>query len=203
MACATVKGISVCSGLGIAPVFVQRNVAFEPTGEDSGKRSEAENLGRLAEGVRMTRAELQTMPPREAESLCERLLNPLFHGSVVDRVRGGLSPEDAVVRTTQDLLMIFGESPDPHFRSHAEEVEEMGRRLFRQDHPLSCRRARGKPEPWVARTSDVPRHGRALSLPAPSHVACIPGRSTVDHVSLRICLVGTAQVPRTRFSCAG
>lgn len=136
MACATVKGISVCSGLGIAPVFVLRNAAFEPAGKDSGERSEAEELGRLAEGVRLTRAELQTMPPREAESLCERLLNPLFHGSVVDRVRGGLSPEDAVVRTTQDLLMIFGESPDPHFRSHAEEVEEIGRRLFRHLHGL-------------------------------------------------------------------
>ena len=136
MACTPIEGISICAGLGIAPVFVLRNVAFEPTGKGTEECSAEKALGRLADSVRMTRAELQTLPTNEARSLCEMLENPLFRGSVVDRVRAGLSPEDAVVRTTQDLLMIFGESPDPFFRSHAEDVEEIGRRLFRHLHGL-------------------------------------------------------------------
>lgn len=137
MACTIIEGISICAGLGIAPVFVLKNVSFEPTAEGLDECSVEEALGRLADSVMMTRAELQTLPTGEAKSLCEMLQNPLFRGSVIDRVQGGHSPEDAVVRTTQDLLMIFGESPDPLFRSHVEDVEEIGRRLFRHLHGLS------------------------------------------------------------------
>jgi phosphotransferase system enzyme I (PtsI) len=131
-----IEGLSVSAGLSIGTAFILENVLFEPTGKRIDDNQVDVELGRLEEAFDKTRADLGSFADSESGLLKEMLEGPLFHGGIVDRVGSGQTSEDAVVQTTQDLMVIFSESPDPVFRSRSDDAEEVGRRLFRYLHGL-------------------------------------------------------------------
>lgn len=132
MANKIIEGLAVSAGLSIGSSFILRNVLFETTGKMLDKGEIQVGLSRVADACAKTREEIWESGP-----LNEMLHSPLFHGGIIDRVTSGQTPEDSVVQTTQDLIVIFRESPDPVFRSRAEDAEEVGRRLFRHLHGLA------------------------------------------------------------------
>lgn len=67
------------------------------------------------------------------------LANPLFRGSVLDRIETGMTAADAVVLTANDLIAIYRELPDPVLRHRADYVDAVGHRLFRRLHGLPSR----------------------------------------------------------------
>lgn len=132
----TIEALAVSAGLSIGPVFILKNVPFETTGKQLDLSRAETGLNRIEEAYVKTCNDLGTIEDSESGPLSKMLYNPIFHGGILDRVRSGQSPEDAVVQTTQDLIVIFGESPDPVFRSQGNDAEEVGRRLFRYLHGL-------------------------------------------------------------------
>lgn len=132
-----IKGLTVSLGLSLGSSFILKNVPFEATGERIAENQVEAQLRRMENAYTKTRDDLVSFSATKAEPLNEMLAGPLFHGGIVDRVVSGQSPEDAVVQTTQDLMVIFSESPDPVFRSRADDAEEVGRRLFRHLYGLS------------------------------------------------------------------
>jgi phosphotransferase system enzyme I (PtsI) len=130
----TIEGLSVSTGIGIGSVFVLRNVPFEAVGKSVEADSIDAELRRIEDACEKTSSDITEMAGNDVELLKNMLESPLFHGVLLDRVMSGQSPEDAVVRTTQDLVVIFRESPDPVFRAKADNAEEVGHRLFRHLH---------------------------------------------------------------------
>jgi phosphotransferase system enzyme I (PtsI) len=132
-----VEGLAISAGLGIAPVFLVRNIPFETTGRTVAPEDIDAELMRLEPACTRTGADLLVLEgDQEPGSMSWMLANPLFHGSIVDRIRAGQCAEDAVVQTTHDLVVIFSESPDPLYRARGDDVEEIGRRLLRHLHGL-------------------------------------------------------------------
>jgi len=137
MSSTTVEGLAISAGLGIGPVFVLRNVPFEITDRRVAPADVDAELARLAPACTRTRADLLVLEgDQEPGGMSWMLANPLFHGSIVDRIQSGQCAEDAVVQTTHDLVVIFSESPDPLYRARGDAVEEIGRRLLRHLHGL-------------------------------------------------------------------
>jgi phosphotransferase system enzyme I (PtsI) len=126
-----IEGLAVSSGLGMARVFVLKNISFELTGKRLEDQETRTGLDCLEKAFTKCLEDLT-----EFEGRAESLKNPLFHGSIKDRILSGQCPEDAVVQTTHDLVVIYRESPDPRFRAMADAVEESGRRLLRHLHSL-------------------------------------------------------------------
>jgi len=137
MASRTIEGLAISAGLNIGITFILQNIPFEVTGEKLDENQIGNALDRIKGACVKTRDDLGGFDERNAESLGKMLENPLFYGGIVNRVESGQSPEDAVIQTTQDLIVIFSESPDPVFRSRADEAEEVGRRLLRHLHGLA------------------------------------------------------------------
>jgi len=132
-----IEGLSVSAGLSMGSTFLLRNVPFETTDARIDKGQVDAGLSRVADACAKVSRDLGGYPDSEAGPLRHMLEGPLFHGGIVDRVGSGQSPEDAVVQTTQDLMVIFCESPDPVYRSRADDAEAVGRRLFRTLQGLS------------------------------------------------------------------
>ena len=137
MSSTTINGLAISPGIGVAPVFVLRNVPFEITNRTVAPEDIDGELARLELAYARTRADLLVLDgDQESGGINWMLDNPLFHGSIVDRIRSGQCAEDAVVQTTNDLVVIFSESPDPLYRARGDNVEEIGRRLLRHLHGL-------------------------------------------------------------------
>lgn len=142
------KGLSVSPGIGVAPVFRLETLAFTSTGERGAPAQMPAEEERLHEACAALRIALRaTGSDPVYEALLPMLEESLFRGSILDRVRGGSTAEDAVVETVYDLKVIFGEIPDPLFRLRGEHAEEVGRYLFRQ--------LKGQPLPLFAREKPV------------------------------------------------
>lgn len=136
MANKTIEGLAVSAGLSKGISFVLKNLPFEPAGRRIEAEQKEAELVRLNDALGKTRADICGFKNNKSDSLIKMLEGPLFHGGIIDRIESGQSPEDAVVRTTMDLMVIFSESPDPVFRSSADDAEEVGRRVFRHLHEL-------------------------------------------------------------------
>lgn len=132
-----IEGLPVAPGIGIAPVLHLENLIYETTGRRViGEKVSAE-LERLESACAEVKEALQKSGPDAArQAMAAMLGDPLFHGSVVDRIRSGRTAEDAVVETAYDLQAIFGELPDPFMRLRADYAEEIGRYLFRRLHGM-------------------------------------------------------------------
>lgn len=132
MSSTTIEGLAISPGLGVAPVFILRNIPFQTTGRAIPPEQVDAELKRLEPACERTRADLLEIEgDQEPYGLNWMLANPLFRGSIVDRIQSGQCAEDAVVQTTHDLVVIFNESPDPLYRNRGDNVEEIGRRLQR------------------------------------------------------------------------
>lgn len=131
-------GLAVSPGIGIGPVVRVRNLPFVLTGPSATPRPADEESARFEKACEEVAASLgsTTGTARLTGDPRTMLNDPLFHGSIADRIRCGSTAEDAVVQTTHDLAAIFSELPDPALRARADIAGDLGRSLFRRLHGL-------------------------------------------------------------------
>jgi len=132
-----IEGLSVSAGLSFGQVYKLINIPFEVTGKSLDEAEKDDALIQLLNAHTKTRSDLNGFEKSDAEHLNYMLDNPLFRGGIFDRIGAGQCVGDSIVQTTQDLILIFSESPDPVFRARANTTEEVGRRLFRHFYNLS------------------------------------------------------------------
>ena len=132
-----IDGLSVSAGLSLGRVYHFVNLPFELTGKSLDEAEKEDALIQLLNAHKKTRNDLNEFEKNEADDLNYMLDNPLFRGGIFDRIGAGQCVGDSIVQTTQDLVVIFSESPDPVFRLRANTTEEVGRRLFRHFYNLS------------------------------------------------------------------
>ena len=145
---ATIHGLPVSSGVGIAPAFLFRSLPFQLSGAAPGKADsnhEKELLEQACADIKLELAEAEE--GAAPGSMTSMLADHLFHGGVIDRIDAGMTAADAVVQTTNDLIAIYGELPDPVMRNRSDYAEAVGRRLFRRLH--------GLPTPVFGRSSTM------------------------------------------------
>ena len=130
------EGLTVSAGLARGTCFILKNAPFDLGVDKAIPDNQEPSVTRTETAFSDTLADISNYRAEESAPLKEMLENSLFRGGIMNRISLGQSPEDAVFQTTQDLMVIFGESPDPVFRMQANRAEEVGRRLFRHLHGL-------------------------------------------------------------------
>ena len=134
---ATIHGLPVSPGIGIAQAFLFRFLPFQLSGAPLGIADPANEKALLETACAVIKPELaeaeEGAPPGCMTSM---LTDHLFHGGVIDRIDAGMTATDAVVQTTNDLIVIYGDLADPVLRNRADYAEAVGHRLFRQLHGL-------------------------------------------------------------------
>jgi phosphotransferase system enzyme I (PtsI) len=129
----TLEALPISAGIAIAPVFRFPQRPFLLTGEKRDPAAADAEIARLEQACRDIREEIKAVEAMaKTDGMSPFLTDHLFHGGIIDRIQGGMSAEDAVVQTTNDLNFIYGEMPDPLLRAKADYAEEIGRRLFRR-----------------------------------------------------------------------
>jgi phosphotransferase system enzyme I (PtsI) len=167
---AALEGLAVAAGLGTGDTFLYPALVFQLSGAPAGQADRGGEQARLAEAGADIAAEAAASDSPDAGALVAMLAEPLFHGSVVDRIDAGMTAADAVVQTTHDLIAIYADLADPVLRQRAEWAEGVGRRLFRRLHGLATPRF-GPGARWVLVTDEMsPFEAARLS---PAHVAGI------------------------------
>ena len=117
----------------MAPAFRLETLAFASSGARIASLQVSAEVDRLQGACAEVLAALQAADAGSIYGELIRMLKePLFRGSIIDRIQGGHAAEDAVVETVFDLKVIFGEIPDPLFRRRGEYAEEAGRYLVRR-----------------------------------------------------------------------
>jgi phosphotransferase system enzyme I (PtsI) len=133
----TFHALPISPGIAIASVFRFPQRPFQVAGGTLDPASAASELIRLEQACRDIRQEIAAVETAaNSDGMTPLLTDHLFHGGIIDRIQCGMSVEDAVVQTTNDLLAIYGEMPDPVLRARGDNAEEVGRRLFRRLHGL-------------------------------------------------------------------
>jgi len=132
----------------VAPTFRLEALVFTSTGVRIAPSQVTTQIQRMQDAFAEVLAALQATDagPHHGK-LIRMLMEPLFRGSILDRIQGGADAADAVVETVFDLKVIFGEIPDPQFRMRGEYAEEVGRYLVRQ--------IKGLPLPLFSPTAPV------------------------------------------------
>ncbi len=126
------KGLSVSPGTGIAVAFCLEGLDFVSSGQAIKSELAGHEIARLeAACADVGRALEETRHDSAFQCLSRMLAEPLFRGSIIDRVKSGRTARDAIIETVNDLKAIFGESPDPLLRERADHAEEVGRLLLR------------------------------------------------------------------------
>ncbi len=134
----TLQALPISPGIAIANVFLFPQRPFQVVGGTIEADAVASEIIRLEQACRDIRAEITAVETAaDSDAMTPLLTDHLFHGGIIDRIQCGMSAEDAVVQTTNDLIAIFGEMPDPVLRAKADYAEEVGRRLFRRLHGLA------------------------------------------------------------------
>jgi phosphotransferase system enzyme I (PtsI) len=134
---ATLRGVPAAPGTGIASAFLFPSLAFQVSGAAAGQADPDEQKALFAQACDGIRPELLAAEEATAPGCLTAMLSDhLFRGSVIDRIDAGMTAADAVVQTTNDLIVIYGELPDPALRNRADYADAVGRRLFRRLHGL-------------------------------------------------------------------
>ncbi len=129
------KGLAVSPGTGIAVAFCLEGLDFVSSGQTIQSDPAGHEIARLETACAdVARALEETRPDAAFQSLMRMLSEPLFRGSIIDRIKSGRTAMDAVIETVNDLKAIFGESPDPLLRERADHAEEVGRLVLRSLH---------------------------------------------------------------------
>ncbi len=134
---ATIQGLPVSPGIGIARAFLFPSLPFQLSGAAPGRPDPGKEKALLEQACEAIQPELAEAEERAAPGcLTSMLADHLFHGGVIDRIDAGMTAADAVVQTTNDFIAIYGELADPVLRNRADQAEAVGRRLFRRIHGL-------------------------------------------------------------------
>ena len=134
---ATLSGLPVAPGMGIAQAFLVRSLPFQVSGAAAGAVEPDKQKALFAQACVSIEPELVAAEEGAVPGCMTAMLTDhLFRGSVIDRIDAGMTAADAVVQTTNDLIAIYGELPDPGLRNRADYADAVGRRLFRRLHGL-------------------------------------------------------------------
>ncbi|MDR1873973.1 MAG: phosphoenolpyruvate--protein phosphotransferase, partial [Synergistaceae bacterium] len=60
------------------------------------------------------------------------LADPMFEGGILNLIEAGKTALDAIYDKTMEIRALFSSLPDPYLRERAADVEDVGRRLFRE-----------------------------------------------------------------------
>ncbi|WP_300522440.1 phosphoenolpyruvate--protein phosphotransferase [Aminiphilus sp.] len=143
----TLHGISLSPGYGVGPARIYRTVSFalasetEMTAPSRDASPETADI-RFRKALEMSREQLLHLQAKSAATLGQEkaavfaaqslmLDDPMLSGGVEELLRKGTSPEDAVVLKTREIKALFESLPDPYLRERAADVEDVGRRIFR------------------------------------------------------------------------
>jgi phosphotransferase system enzyme I (PtsI) len=141
------RGISLSPGYGVGPARIYRTVSFAlssetempgPFKDDSPETARA----RFRKALEASRKQLLHLQTKSAATLGQEkaavfaaqslmLDDPMLSGGVEELLLQGTSPEDAVVLKTREIKALFESLPDPYLRERAADVEDVGRRIFR------------------------------------------------------------------------
>src|SRR5512143_1379813 len=134
---ATIHGLPVSPGIGVAQAFLFRSLPFQLSGAAPGKTDPGNEKALLEQACANIKPELAMAEEGAAPgSMTSMVADHLVHGGVIDRIDAGMTAADAVVQTTNDLIAIYGELADPVRRNQADYAEAVGKRLFRRLHGL-------------------------------------------------------------------
>lgn len=143
----TLHGISLSVGYGVGPARFHRTVPFALSSESDSLpsfRSESPEAakGRFREALATSREQLLHLQTKSTATLGQEkaavftaqnlmLDDPMLSGGVEELLRDGTSPEDALVLKIREIRALFESLPDPYLRERAADVEDVGRRIFR------------------------------------------------------------------------
>jgi phosphotransferase system enzyme I (PtsI) len=171
------QGVPIAGGVAIAPVRRVASSPFLPKGGGAGSAEEELALFKKAfDAVIKKLGELekeseQTIGKEKASIFgahAMMLADPMFEGGVTELIRNGRWACDAIYEKTMEIRKLFAALPDPYIRERAADVEDIGRRLFREvrgegDTELNA------PGRYILVTDEItPSEAAALS---PKHVA--------------------------------
>ena len=135
---ATLQGLPVAAGLGVGDTFLFPGLSFQLSGAPPRLADSRSEKARLVEAEAAIAPEVAAgESPDASGGMTAMLADPLFRGSIIDRIEAGMTAADAVVQTTHDLIAIYADLADPVLRQRAEWAEAVGRRLFRWLHGLA------------------------------------------------------------------
>ncbi len=143
----TLRGIPLSPGYGVGPARIYRTVSFALSSEaempgPSRDESPETAVMRFRKALAASREQLLHLQAKSAATLGQEkaavfaaqslmLDDPMLSGGVEELLRKGTSPEDAVVLKTREIKALFESLPDPYLRERAADVEDVGRRIFR------------------------------------------------------------------------
>ncbi len=140
------QGVAISHGFAIAPVRKYVVSPFQPQGGQSQGGSRALPAEESAKFKKAFTAVLNNLRRLEEESEQRlgkekaaifgahalMLADPMFEGGILELIKTGKSAADAIYEKTMEIRELFSSLPDPYLRERAADVEDVGRRLFRE-----------------------------------------------------------------------
>jgi phosphotransferase system enzyme I (PtsI) len=135
------QGVAVSGGFAIAPIRKVVVSPFRPRGgEVRSVDAELANFKRAFDSVlkklHILESEAKKRIGKEKAAIfgahALMLSDPMFEGGVSELIRNGKTAPDAIYEKTMEIRKLFASLPDPYLRERASDVEDVGRRLFRE-----------------------------------------------------------------------
>lgn len=135
------QGVPISNGFGVAKVKKYIVSPFCASGEVVvSAANETEKLKRafaaVLEKLRLLEEETAARLGKEKAAIfgahALMLSDPMFEGGILELIGKGKSAADAVYDKTIEIRELFASLPDPYLRERAADVEDVGRRLFRE-----------------------------------------------------------------------
>ncbi|MDR1977722.1 MAG: phosphoenolpyruvate--protein phosphotransferase [Synergistaceae bacterium] len=135
------QGVPISAGVAIAPVRRIVSSPFLPRGGEA--RSAADELALFERAFQAVIDRLGEMEKESERSIGKEkasifgahammLADPMFKGGVTELIRNGRWACDAIYEKTMEIRGLFSSLPDPYLRERAADVDDIGRRLFRE-----------------------------------------------------------------------
>jgi phosphotransferase system enzyme I (PtsI) len=135
------QGVAVSGGFAIAPVRKITVSPFAPRGgealsTDSELAIFKKAFAAVMKKLRRLEEESEKTIGKEKSAIfgahAMMLSDPTFEGGVTELIKAGKYAEDAIYEKTAEISKLFAALPDPYLRERAVDVEDVGRRLFRE-----------------------------------------------------------------------
>ncbi len=135
------QGVAISQGYAIAPV---RRYVVSPFQAKGGTPSSAEKeTEKFKKAFASVLKKLRQLEEDSRERLGKEkaaifgahalmLGDPMFEGGILDLIGAGKTAPDAIYEKTMEIRDLFASLPDPYLRERAADVEDVGRRLFRE-----------------------------------------------------------------------
>jgi phosphotransferase system enzyme I (PtsI) len=139
----SLTGVSLSPGASVGAVRVVRQIPFVATGERIPPEHFTRELASFDAATVRAKEELAALIARGEATLGKEkaavfeahtlmLEDPMLLSGIRERIGAGRSAPDAVVETTGEIKAMFEAIPDAYLRERADDVEDVGRRLFRK-----------------------------------------------------------------------